>query len=113
MPTNNFPNIGFTTNGRDYNFFQKITVTAASFGANSVSSQQPDAIITFPTAVITFQLEGSGSVQYSFNGLTIDGDMTSGLSSANLVFENRVVSKIWFQLVSGSPIIRIEAWGER
>jgi hypothetical protein len=119
MTTNNFPGIGFVTNGRNWNFFQKLAVTATSFGSNSVDGYQPDMIITFPTAMVTFQLEGTGSIQYSFNGITVDGDMnsntsgTDGYYSESLVFENRVVSCIWFKLISGSPTIRVEAWATR
>lgn len=116
MPTNNFPGIGYTTLGRDFNFFQILTVTATGFGSNSVDGYQPDMIITFPTETVTFQLEpttGTGVIQYSFNGQTVHGDMTYGNYSANLVFENRVISKIWFKLISGSAIVRVEAWGTR
>jgi hypothetical protein len=113
MLTNNFPGIGYTTLGRDFNFFQKVPVTATGFGSNSIDGYQPDALITFSTCAVTFQLEGTGVIQYSFNGQTTHGDMSSGLASANLVFQNRVISKIWFRLVSGSPIVRIEAWSIR
>jgi len=119
MTTNDFPGIGYTNYGRNFNFFQKVSVTATSFGSNSVDGYQPDALITFPTQTVTFQLEpaaesdGYGLIQYSFNGITIDGDMSYGNYSANLTFENRVISKIWFKLVSGSATVRIEAWGIR
>lgn len=113
MPTNNFPNIGYTVLGRDDNFFQKLAVTAATFGGNSVDGYQPDMIITFSTQTVTFQLEGSGVLQYSFNGQTVHGDMTSGDSSVSLVFQNRVISKIWFKLISGTPTVRVEAWAVR
>lgn len=113
MPTNNFPNIGFTTLGRDNNYFQKLLVTATSFGSNSVDGYQPDMIITFPTYTVTFQLEGVGVLQYSFNGQTIHGDMNNATSSISLTFQNRVISKIWFQLVSGTPTVRVEAWAVR
>jgi len=114
MTTNNFPNIGYTVTGRDFNFFQKITVTASTFGGNSVSGKQPDMIITFPTYTVTFQLESGGPVQYSFNGQTTHGDMQAGttglITSNSLVFENRVISTIWFK---GSGVVRVEAWGIR
>jgi hypothetical protein len=117
MPTNNFPGVGFTTLGYDHNFFQKLTVTATSFGSNSVDGYQPDMVITLPepTYTVTFFLEGSSSdqIQYSFNGTTIHGDMTFGKTSANLIFTNRVISKIWFQTISGTPVVRVEAWGVR
>jgi hypothetical protein len=110
MPTNNFPYVGYTTLGYDRNFFQKITVTAVSFGSNSVDGYQPDMVITFPTQTVTFFLESGGPVQYSFNGTTVHGDMTSGQASATLTFENRVISKIWFK---GSGVVRVEAWAVR
>ena len=117
MPTNNFPNIGYTAYGRDFNFFQKLAVTATGFGSNSTDGYQPDMIITFPTYTVTFQLETPSSyIQYSFNGTTIAGDMNNntGFNSYNLTFQNRVISKVWFKVVSGSsPVVRVEAWGIR
>ena len=97
------------TFGKDYNFFQKITVTAgASFNTDA------DIIIWFPTYTVTFQLESGGPVQYSFNGATTHGDMTAGttglINSNSLVFQNRVISKIWFK---GSGVVRVEAWANR
>ncbi len=90
--------------GKDKNFFKKLVVNSLTFQDNC------DIFIPFPTQVVTFNLEGAGSVQYSFNGNIMHGDMTSGQRSANLKFENRVVSKIWFQ---GSGTVRIEAWCTR
>lgn len=92
-------------NGRDFNFFKKVTVSSATF------QDQCDAIITFPTQSVTFLLDGTGVVEYSFNGNTTHGDMDSSKSTKGLVFDNRRVSKIWFKLISGGPVtIRIEAW---
>lgn len=90
--------------GRDFNFFNKITVSAGSFSANC------DLLITFPTYTVTFSLESGTSVEYSFNGNTLHGDMTSGKTSASLTFENRVISKIWFR---GTGVVRVEAWAIR
>lgn len=107
--TNNFPNIGYTTLGYDRNFFQKITVASGTFGGSSVDGYQPDMIITFSTYTVTFILE-SGSIEYSFNGNTVHGDMTSSTPSASLTFQNRVISKIWFR---GTGTVRVEAWANR
>jgi hypothetical protein len=114
--TNAFPNIGYTYFGRDNNYFNKLEVTATGFGSNSADGYQPDMVITFPTYTVTFQLEGTGVIQYSFNGQTIHGDMnssTTGFYSANLTFANRVISKIWFKVISGTPTVRVEAWALR
>jgi hypothetical protein len=95
--------------GRRWNFFQKLQVTVGTFNTPC------DMLITFPTQTVTFFLEGSGSnqIQYSFDGYYIDGDMTFGLGSQNLTFTNRVISKIWFQAISGTPTVRVEAWAVR
>lgn len=93
--------------GKDFNFFQKLTPTTAGgqpFGTSC------DIIIPFSTQCVTFNLEGAGFVEYSFNGNNLHGDMTSGLGSAAIKFDNRVISKIWFR---GTGIIRVEAWSIR
>jgi hypothetical protein len=118
MPTNPYPTIGWTTQGHDFNYFTKITPTWTTFGQYVPADgygTSPDVIILIPTSTyqVSFQLEGTGVLQYSFNGQTLHGDMTSGDYSANLIFTNRVISTIWFKYVSGSPTVRIEAYGIR
>ena len=113
MPNNNFPGIGYTTNGRDFNFFQKVSVTATTFGGSSVDGYQPDIIITFPTQGVIFLNEGSGIVEYSFNGNTLHGELDSTKPSVGLAFDNRVVSKVWFRVKSGSSgpiVVSVQAW---
>jgi hypothetical protein len=97
--------------GRDFNFFQKLVVTASSFNTNC------DMVITFPTDTVTFQLEagtGVGAIQYSFNGNTVHGDLSVGttglITSNNLVFRDRIISKIWFK---GAGTVRVEAWANQ
>ena len=63
MPTNNFPGIGYTTLGRDFNFYQKLSVTAITYGGGSVDGYQPDMIITFPTQSVIMLNEGTGVVE--------------------------------------------------
>lgn len=103
------PGAPITNGGRDWNFFTKFSPTVSTFNTDA------DVIITIPTYTVTFFLEGStgNQVQYSFNGYTVHGDMTFGQSSAALTFDNRVISKIWFKVLSGTPTIRIEAWAIR
>lgn len=92
------------TIGFDHNFFEVITVTNGSF--NHLS----DLYIPFSTYTVTFQLQSGGPVQYSFNGNTVHGDMTLTLPSQSLVFQNRVISGIWFK---GNGVVRVEAWSIR
>jgi hypothetical protein len=92
--------------GYDFNFFKKYTSSGGSYSTDA------NVLINMkaPTYTVTFQLESGGPVTYSFNGLTDHGDMTLTLPSQNLIFENRVISKIWFK---GSGVVRIEAWAIR
>lgn len=92
------------TQGKDYNFFTKITVTDTSFPATSQ--------ITIPFGgQYGFSLvnEGSVVVEYSFNGITLHGDLTPGTPTAAIIFDNRRVPAIWFR-ASSSSRVRVEAW---
>ena len=92
--------------GYDFNFFKKYSSSGSSYTTNA------NVVINMkaPTYTVTFQLESGGPVTYSFNGSTDHGDMTISLPSQNLIFENRVISKIWFK---GTGLVRIEAWAIR
>ena len=108
-------NLTKRTQGRDFNFFKKFSVTSTTFGTGALSDQ-PDGIITFPTSGIIFSNETAGQVvEVSFNGNTVhcELDGTVGSTSRQLTFLNRSVSMMYFRVKSGSagPIsIRIEAW---
>ena len=118
MPTNNYPNIGYKNVGRDFNFYQIVSVNTSTFGGGSTDGYQPDIVITFPTRNVTFISYGSttnNTVEYSFNGNTVHGDLKPTTPSASLEFDNRTVTTVWFRLKAGSsgPVdIRIEAWAK-
>lgn len=114
MPTNRYPHVGYTTLGYDHNFFEKADVTWTGFGSNSVDGYQPDMIVRGGSNAI-FINEGAGTLEYSFNGTTVHGEITGGATSANrvLTFTNRPMSKIWFRVKTGSsgPItVSVQAW---
>lgn len=118
MTTNNFPNIGYKNQGYDFNFFKKVAVNTATFGGGSVDGYQPDIVITFSTSGVIFNTEGSSTntVEYSFNGNTVHGELVPGTNRATLTFLNRTVSMIWFRVKSGSsgPItVSVEAWANQ
>jgi len=116
MTTNRFPGIGYNTKGRSFNFFEKIAVSATTFGGGSADGYQPDLLITFPTQGAIFLNEGTGTVEYSFNGNAVHGELDSTKASAGLSFDNRVISFIWFRVKAGSsgPInVSVHAWGTR
>jgi hypothetical protein len=112
MPLNRFPGFGYSY-GRDFNFFEKLDVNWSTFGGNSVDGYQPDMIVSFTTSNAIFINEGSGIVEYSFNGTTVHGELDSSKITASLTFNNRKICKIWFRLKTGSsgPIkISVQAW---
>ena len=95
------------TQGKDFNYFKKVTVINAEF-----DSENPEVVFNFRNQV-AFSIinEGDTIVEYSFNSSTLHGDMTPGTPSSAIVFDNRRVSKIWFRNPSGgSNIVRVEAW---
>jgi len=98
------------TTGRDHNFFQKVSVSqgGTAFATNA------DIIITFTSQEVMFVNLGTGTVEYSFNGFNVHGELNSANVTANLTFENRVIAKIWFRVQTGSsgPItVSVQAWG--
>lgn len=101
--------------GRSHDYFKNVTPSSSGSG---VFATNCDVVITFPTYTVTFWMGaglGAGTVQYSFNGTDIHGtlDSTGSTAPATLTFENRQLSKIWFSTISGSPVVRVEAWGTR
>ncbi len=90
--------------GKDFNYFRKITVTNTTFPSESQVMFNFKGQCGF--SIIN---EGSTLVEYSFNGNTLHGDLTPGSSTASLTFSNRRVPAIWFRSAS-STVVRIEAW---
>jgi hypothetical protein len=106
--------------GKSFNFYKLLEVDWEQFGAPDGYTLQdgygPDIIIPFSTQSVSFVslgLDATNTVEYSFNGTDIHGDLTPQTPSAALIFDNRQLSLIWFRLQPGStgPVtIRIEAW---
>lgn len=97
--------------GRDFNFFQKITVTWGTFGGSS-SDGSPDMIITFPTKGVIFLNEDTSSiVEVSFNSTTVHDELNPANASKDIAYDNRTISVIYFRLKTGSSaIISVRAW---
>ncbi len=100
--------LGPITVGKDYNYFEKVTVASASFNSEpdsffNIKGQQSFSLVN----------EGTGVIEYSYNGTTLHGDMTPSSPTAAIFFDNRRVSKIWFRLKSGAAsVVRVEAWSK-
>lgn len=94
------------TQGKDYNFFTKISIIDTSFPNESQ--------VTIPFIdQVGFSLinEGSVKIEYSFNGNTLHGDLTPGTPTAAIIFDERRIPAIWFR-ASAPSTIRVEAWAK-
>ena len=99
------------TYGFDHNTFQKVIISNATFNT------QCDVYIPYTTQGVYFVLETANTtVQISFNGVGIHDELTTVSSNngiASVKYDFRVVSKIWFQIISGaSATISVRAWGQ-
>ena len=105
-------NRGPITNGVDFNFFERIEVTRTTFGDPN-DGYKCDIFIALrgPLKTLFLVNEGSETIEYSFNGNRLHGDLIPGTPTAALSFDNRPISKMWFRVPSGNPsTIRVEAW---
>ena len=95
---------------KNNNFFNKINVNSGTFSDYKLSWN-------FNSIGLALMIESTNSddiVQYSFDGITVHGDMRATYPSESLMFDNRFVDSIWFRLAPEgrgvSVITRIEAW---
>lgn len=98
--------------GRDFNFFQKVTVTWNTFGGGASDGYGPDLIIKFPTkGIILLNEDASSIVEVSFNGSAVHDELNPTLASKDVTYDNRTVSLIWFRLKTGaSAVVSVRAW---
>ena len=101
------------TRGKDYNHFDKVTVTVPP---GSDFHDVSDTLFPFRCAQMTFSLllDGYGTVEYSFTGIDVHGELVAGTPAEAIFFDNRVVTGIWFR--AGTPdavgsTVRVEGWG--
>ena len=126
VPTATYPGVGYKIYGFDHDYFNKVNVTATStFGSDTTTGQMPDIIIPFSTQTVMFTNNSvaitaptftSSVVEYSFNGTQIHGEIGSNTGNVNLIFQNRVISCVWFRIQSGSSgpvVVSVQAWATR
>ncbi len=93
--------------GKDRNFYKEVSVSSVSFPGTE------DVLINIKGQKgLRIENYGSGAVEYSFNGNVLHGYIAAGSATEPEVkhFECRVASKIWFRAVTGTNIVRVEAW---
>lgn len=85
-------------------YFNRITISSASFP--TITS--PSVNIGFAGSFSLIN-EGTGTIEYSFDGSTVQGDLVPGTASQEMVFENTNYFVLWFRLKSGAAsLLRIE-----
>ncbi len=91
---------------KTFNFFDRLTITSGNFEDNMVQWD-------FISAGILLLNEGTTGniIQYSFDGVSVHGDLDPDLASAGIAFDNRHQDRIYFRLSTGtSANVRVESW---
>lgn len=95
------------TRRRDTNYFEKFYVSSitwdilAKWKFNSIG-----------IALLVESNDPTDVIQYSFDGENVHGDLTPGMPSQGIVFDNRIANAIWFRRASPGDVVlvRVEAW---
>jgi hypothetical protein len=87
-----------------FNYFGVVTADGYAF------PDEPQAIFGFNSQAFTFLNRGIHTVEYSFDGSTVHGDLNPADASNGLSFDNRVECKAWFRGADGYGAVRVEAW---
>lgn len=73
----------------------------------------PQVNFDFNSEGFTLINRGLWVIQYSFDGSTLHGDLDPSDATKGLAFDARTESKIWFRVIDGYSIVRVEAWSGR
>lgn len=89
----------------NYNYFNIITVDGYEF------PKEPQVRFHFLSDAISLLNRGDFTIEYSFNGTHLHGDLDPDDESKGLTFDKRTESAMWFRAVDGYGTVRVEAWG--
>lgn len=87
-----------------FNYFDIKTIIETSFPV------EPQVSFEFIATGIVLLNKGSITIEYSFDGISLHGNLNPNDASVGMTFDNRHESKIWFRVNSGFADIRVEAW---
>ena len=85
-------------------YFKVIATDGYAFPTN------PQVSFGFNSQGFTLLNRGNYTIQYSFDGHYIHGDLNPTDASKGLTFDARVECQIWFRAVGGFSTVRVEAW---
>lgn len=89
---------------KNANYYNVISVDGYSFPT------APQVIFRFISQGFTLLNRGSKSVEYSFDGVNVHGDLNPLDPTAGISFNSRFEDKIWFRGSNGFSTVRVEAW---
>lgn len=104
--------------GPRFDYYLRFTVTSTFFGGDdgydTTDGYQPNVIIPFSTQGIIIMNEDTSSVvEFSTDGTNVAGRINPTITHG-FIFDDRVMSLIWFRLASGaSAVVNVQAWGIR
>jgi hypothetical protein len=85
-------------------YFKVVTVDGYAFPTD------PQAVFDFNSQGFAFLNRGPYTVEYSFDGSTLHGDLKASDVSKDRVFNSRCECKTWFRAKDGYGDVRVEAW---
>jgi hypothetical protein len=89
-----------------YNHFEVLYVDGYSFEeSNKVN-------FGFIAQCIALLNRGDYTIEYSFDGTNLHGDLNAHDASRGMVFDNRSESVIYFRAVDGYGYVRTESWAK-
>lgn len=87
-----------------FNYFNIITVDSNDFADH-------EADLGFHSTGFLLVNRGGNTVEYSFDGVNVHGELGTSSPEDSLLFHNRMVDKIFLRAAGGSNAVRVEAWG--
>jgi len=72
----------------------------------------PQINFTYTSQGFSFLNRGNSTLQYSFNGEDLHGDLVPSDASAGFIFDARSENKVWFRAYDGYGEVRVESWGK-
>jgi len=89
-----------------YNYFDVVSVADTNFPA------EPQVNFGFNSQGFILLNRGSATVEYSFDGENVHGDLNPTDATVGVAFDGRVECKIFFRAASTPQTVRVEAWAK-
>lgn len=91
-----------------FNFFTEMSVSTTSFESHMVSWN----FISSGFLLMVDSTNAGDIILYSFDGVTVHGNLSPTKPNEGLAFDQRHESKVYFsrKTGSGAVLVRVEAW---